>query len=103
MGQVESKEYSWRWLEEDELLSHGACELCTIVITAKADKGEVRVYDGENTNGDLIAFLECLANRSQEFKPYKPIYCRRGLYVDLIEKVYGVFVQWRELGHKGGD
>lgn len=96
---VESKEYSWAWIEEDQLLSHGACELVYAVLTSKDAVGTVYIYDGENTNGDLIARLECGVKRSQEFKPAKPIYCRRGLYIDIYEKLYGVFVQWKELGH----
>ncbi|GAI71126.1 unnamed protein product, partial [marine sediment metagenome] len=39
------------------------------------------LYDGQDTNGTFIANIESLANRSTEFTPAKPIYCRRGLYV----------------------
>lgn len=100
---VESKKYSWAWVTASRLLSHGACELCCFMLTATTDFGTVNIYDGENTNGDLIAIVECLANRSQMFCPKFPIYCRRGLYIERVANVFGAFVQWRELGHKGGE
>ncbi|GAI87666.1 unnamed protein product, partial [marine sediment metagenome] len=91
-----------KWITESELLSRSACDLCTIVITAAKDHATINVYDGENTNGDLVAKLECLANRSQEFKPFAPIYCRRGLYIELVEKYRGVLAQWRLRSSKEG-
>lgn len=35
------------------------------------------------------------------FSPKEPVYCRRGLYVDVGTSVSGIFVQWRELGREG--
>lgn len=102
MEQVESIRYSWKWVTASELLSKVACELCCFMLTATTDFGTVNLYDGENTTGELIAIIECLANRSQMFCPKYPIYCRRGLYIERVANVFGAFVQWRELGHKGG-
>lgn len=98
----EAKEYSWKWITGDELLSHGRCELCLIVLTSSDGNGDVTLYDGENTNGRQICKFEGLANRSVPFGFHHHIYCRRGLYIDVGSNVTGLLVQWKELGHKGG-
>lgn len=103
MEELESKEYSWKYVTGDELLSHGACELCHVLLTCKGANCRVEIYDGENINGKHIARVEALANRSVSIDIHHHIYCRRGLYLDLYgDTVHGVFVQWLELGHKGG-
>lgn len=101
---MESKEYSWAWVTADELLSHGACELCYAV--AVSDGGAIEntaIYDGESTNGTLVINFNSGVKAEIPLTPKEPIYCRRGLYVDIGENTEGVFVQWRELGHKGGE
>lgn len=99
---MESKEFSWAWVTADRLLSHGACELLFALLTSSASAGSATIYDGESTSGDKIVTLEAGAAVSRHFNPAKPVYCRRGLYVDVDTNVTGVFVQWRELGHKEG-
>lgn len=100
--EVESKEYSWKWVTADELLSHGACELlCVKFVPDSSATATCTIYDGENTNGDIIVAFRTAQSRQADFKPAKPVYCRRGLYLDSIANVLGVFVQWRELGHGG--
>lgn len=103
MERVESIEYSWKWVTADELLSHGVCEL--LYAQAVSDGGEVKdtiLYDGENTKGELLINLQKGARGNITFSPKMPVYCRRGLYVDIGSNTEGVFVQWRELGHKEG-
>jgi len=98
-----SKEYSRKWVTATELLSHGACEL--IYAQAVSDGGEIKdtiLYDGENTNGELLINLQKGTEGNITFSPKEPVYCRRGLYVVIGSSTEGVFVQWRELGHKEG-
>ncbi|GAI48259.1 unnamed protein product [marine sediment metagenome] len=95
-----SIEYSWKWITADELLSKVACELCCLMMTSKQGPSVIHVYDGENTNGTFLGRFETLANRSQVFCPKMPIYCRRGLYIDVRENLEGVLIQWRELEHE---
>lgn len=99
--EVESKKYSWKWVTADELLSHGACELLYALLDAGAADDFVTIYNGENTSGDIIAIIRAAAKTSRAFAPKVPVYCRRGLYVDVATTTTKVFVQWRELGHKG--
>lgn len=101
--EVESKAYSWKWVTADELLSHGPCELlCAKFIPSAAATATATIYDGENTSGDIIVAFRTAQSKQADLSPKKPIYCRRGIYVDCIANVRGVFVQWRELGHKEG-
>jgi hypothetical protein len=95
---AESKEYSWKRITDDELLSHGACELLYVDVEPSAANGRITFYDGESAAGEQIHALKTQPNTNVVFKPPEPIYCRRGLFVDIDEKVTAVFIQWRELG-----
>ena len=95
---MESKEYSWAWVISDVCLSHGACELLYAYLVVSAASTDSNLYDGEDATGDLIATLKSAAVTGHTFRPTKPVYCRRGLYVDVGTSVSGIFVQWRELG-----
>jgi hypothetical protein len=63
------------------------------------------LYDGESTSGDIVVILqgaygygtEAQKMESVPFSPPIPVYCRKGLYVDLGATATRVFVQWREL------
>lgn len=97
MGDYESKKYSWKFLTADELLSLGPCEVLYVYLVVSAASTDTSIYDGENTTGTLIATFVAAAVTGHEFSPPKPVYCRKGLYVDIGTNVTGMFVQWREL------
>lgn len=97
---MESKEYSWAWVTVDKFLSHGPCELCYAYLVPSAATTDSHIYDGESTKGDKIVTLESAAANPRPFSPKVPVYCRKGLYVDVGTSVTGIFVQWRELSYK---
>lgn len=94
---MESLEYSWKWVTASEILSLRPCELCCVMLTAMTDIGQVNLYDGHNTNGERIAIIECLQNRSQMFCPHHHVPCRKGLYIERVKNVFGAFVMWKEV------
>lgn len=94
----DSKEYSWARVMEDRLLSHGACELLYAYLDAGTADDYATIYDGENTSGEVITIVRSAAKNPRPFSPKVPVYCRRGLYIDLATATSVVFVQWRELG-----
>jgi len=99
---MDSKEYSWKWVTADELLSQGACELlCACAYSSGNAIENTALYDGENATGTLIVNFNSGLKGRVPLSPKVPIYCRNGLYVDIGENTEGVFVQWRELGHGG--
>lgn len=98
----ESCRYSWAWLTADQLLSHGPCELLFAHLVVSAASTDTHLYDGDNTKGSKVVTLESEAVSGLTFKPPVPIYCRRGLYVDIGSNVTGLFIQWRELERAGG-
>lgn len=101
--EVESKQYSWKWVTADELLSHGACEFLFCRLTADTEAGSAILYDGENAAGTQILKIATGGLYNAECRPPVPIYCRRGLYVGSLTTAE-ILVQWRELGHgKGGE
>jgi len=92
----DAKEYSWKWLTASELLSYTACDLTYVLVTSKTSACSITLYDGADTTGRVIATIESLANRSFEFSPCNPIYCRRGLYYSNVgQNVLGTLIQWR--------
>jgi hypothetical protein len=93
----ESKEYSWAWITDDSLLSHGPCELVYFECWPSNTNMSVYVYDGESAVGEVIVKVFSATKRNYRFSPKVPVYCRRGLYVNFDEKIGGMFVQWREL------
>jgi len=99
-----SKEFSWAWVTADGLLSHGPCELVSAYLVPSAATTDTVLYNGENDQGDPIITLKAATVRIMPFNPKEPVYCRRGLYVDVGSNVSGIFVQWRELKgeEKGG-
>jgi len=101
---VESKEYSWKWVTADGCLSKGPCEFVySHHVPSTAGTSTINLYDGENTNGELIAKCRTAESRATVISPPVPIYCRRGLYIDVKANCLGVLVIWRELGQKGGE
>lgn len=102
MEKVDSKEYSWEWVTADRLLSLGPCELVYAIVYGTGTYGTL--YDGENTSGKVIATVQTEAAAHAPLSPKAPIYCSRGLYLDITvsDAGDGFLVQWRELGHKAG-
>lgn len=98
---MESKEYAWEWVTASKVVARGACDLlfAKLIPSASATSTAV-IYNGEDTNGEIVVPFRTAQSRQADFKPPKPIYCRRGLYVACTANVRGVFVQWRELGHE---
>jgi hypothetical protein len=60
------------------------------------------LYDGENASGTpIVQFIGGVLD-GHEFSPKVPVYCRGGLYFVKGTGTTGIFVIWRELGHKEG-
>lgn len=97
----DSRKVSWAWVTADQLLTRGPCELLFAYLVVSAASTDSHIYDGQNTNGTKVVTLESAAITGHPFRPPEPIYCRGGLYVDVGTNVTAIFVQWRDLNHKG--
>lgn len=98
---MDSKEYSWKCVAGDEILSHGPCEFVYAKLTPTALAGSAILYDGENVKGKKIIELNTGGLFNCECAPPVPVYCRRGLYVGSTATIDGVLVIWRELPRGG--
>ena len=99
----DSKEYSWKWITADEILSKVACDfLGSHHVPSTAGTSTIDIYDGENTSGKVIVKCRTAESRATPFHPPKPIYCRKGLYIDIKANCLGVFVMWRVRDSKEG-
>jgi len=96
------KDYAARkWVIVDQVLTTRPCELIyAIAITNDSDPRDNKIYDGENTNGELIVNLQTKLNSNVVFNPPEPVKCHRGLYIDFGDNTEGVFVMWRNLPRK---
>ena len=94
---MKGKEYSWAWVTADLLLSHGPCELVYAFCVPDDTEPEAYVYNGENTSGDKLFRFVGGSKRNIPFSPKQPVYCEKGLYIDIGKDIEGIFVQWREL------
>ena len=98
---MESKDYSWKWVTADEILTKGPCEiLYAIFIPSSSATSTATIFTGEDTAGTTVVAFRTAQSRQSEFNPPQPAYCERGLFVDDIANVKGVFVMWRNLPRK---
>ena len=103
MDKLDSKQYSWAWVTADRLLSHGPAELLyALFVPSASATATATIHDGESTSGNVIVAFRTAQSNQAEFDPPEPIYCRKGIFVDDIANVKGVFVQWRERRHEEG-
>ena len=94
---MNSKEFSWAWVTDDRVLSLGPCELLYAYLVPSDATTDSVIYNGQNTKGDAIVTLKAAAVTGHKFTPKVPVYCDKGLYVDVGTNVSGIFVQWRDL------
>lgn len=95
---MDSKEYSWKWVTADELLSYGPCEvLYAKFIPSGPATATATLYNNEEASGEVIVAWRTAQSLQADFMPPVPVYCEHGLYVDALDNVKGIFIQWREL------
>jgi len=93
----EVKEYSWKFATVDMVLCNGPCELEYFNVAPSAGAAECALYNGVDTSGELIIPVYLAVQLNYEYNPNPPIYCSKGLFIDIGDNVTGVLVQWREL------
>jgi len=99
---MDCKEYASKYITATELLDVTACELVQIIPLAGGNVGDLRVYDGEDAQGDLKLRVRIPANGSRPFVFNPHVYIRKGLYIVFTEQIDGCFVQWRSRLSKEG-
>ncbi len=94
---MESKNYSWQYVTIDSQLCEGPCELVSAYLVVSAASTDSAIYNGMGTKGDKIVDLKSAAVTGHLFNPPVPVYCNKGLYVDVGTSVSGILVQYRKL------
>ena len=88
------KATTWAWVTVNGVLSQGSCYLKYAYLVVSAASTDTHLYNGQNTTGRKIATLEAAVATGHEFRPPEPVYCDKGLYIEVGASVVGVFVQW---------
>jgi len=99
---MDSKEYGSKYITATELLSTSACELVQLIPLAGGNTGDLRVYDGEDAQGELKLRVRIPANSSRPFAFNPHVYLRMGLYIVFTEQIDGCFAQWKSRPSKEG-
>jgi hypothetical protein len=82
----------------DTLVSRDPGTLHGFVISASVSGGDATFYDGTSTAaGRKILKAKGLANISYDVNFRVPLYCPRGLYVDIGSNIDEVLVLWEPL------
>jgi hypothetical protein len=79
----------------DTLITTHPCWLHGVFINASAAGGDVVVYEGQDpTSGRLLAHLDGGANATNALRFDPPLWCERGLYLDVGSNVSQVTVHY---------
>ena len=97
----DSKEYSWKYVTDAELLCKGACDFLYAKLTPDATVANVTLYDGEDANGKELCKIAAAGLYNNECAPPVALYCPKGLYVGTIT-TGDVLVVWRVRDSKEG-
>lgn len=90
------------WFLERTSISRCLCvgpcffQFLSVVPTSTQSDIVVKVYDGQNTSGDLKLTVKCLYSHNPIPLPH-PAYFRRGLYVDLTTNAAEATLQYMPL------
>jgi len=95
--ELTSKDYSWAYITADRCLRQGPCELIYACLVPSGASTINYLKNGTDTNGDTIICLECAAVTNRQFSPRVPIYCDKGLWVDVGTGTTAILVIWRNL------
>lgn len=94
---MESKEYSWAWVTADMKLTDQTAELVSAHLVVSAASTDSAIYNGADTSGQKILPMASQSVTNLPFNPPVPIFCEKGIFVDVGTNVTGILVQWRNL------
>jgi len=94
-----TKLHQWRWVTASALITDKPCVLVFCALTASGNTADITLYDGEDTNGDIICVMETTANQTRQVNFAEHIYCKTGLYVGIGSNVTGILIVWHPLKH----
>lgn len=101
--ELDAKLFSNKELVASEILAKMACELCEIVATAGGGTGFLKIYDGVDNNAERKLTIKVFQNQSRQIGFHHHVYFSKGLYVEFVDQLDYVFVQWLErpqgIGH----
>jgi len=91
---VNDKNVQWAYVTVDSILAEKACWLHWAYLVVSASTTDSALYDGHDTGGNKIVDLKSAVVTNHEFAPPKPLFCQKGLFVDVGSNVSGIFVQY---------
>jgi len=83
-----------RCYNADTIVHIGPCLLTGITITSESGEGRVKIYDGQNTHGELKGVLYVIAHTTFGVKLMYPADFDRGIYIDVDDDHTFVMIQY---------
>jgi len=91
----EWKQIAAEYFTADRLLCNTPCFLFSVLATGyHDDNGEIKLYDGQGAIGNPKYHIRTAARVSFFVAFNPPVYFSKGLYVDLVDKMDAVTVQY---------
>jgi len=89
----------WHRFTGDALVTTKPALLHGVVILTSTTGGDAALYEGQDADsGRIILTLEGIANTVTPVMFPRPLYCERGLYLDVGSNVTEVLVAWEPAG-----
>ena len=86
---------NFAYLTGDKLVCQGAAYLLGVILDASQDSGAATVYEGQDaSSGRIIAKFEALGSVTKTYNLPKPLYCQRGIFVDVGANLTGITIIW---------
>ena len=73
----------WKYIADDAKICEGPCFLLDVSTKVGAAAGVAILYDGLDTNADVILKTGGGANATQQKEYDWPLYCKKGIYAVL--------------------
>lgn len=103
MRELESRDYSWRYITSSSMITDQPCELVCVDMCPSAGAAQITIYNGIDASGNVIQNIYAAVQLNMPFNPPKPIYCSKGIYIDHTANITSTLVQFRLVTLKKGE
>ena len=91
---METEDIKSTYVTIDQLLEDGPAYLWFMDISAGVGGATiVTIYNSRSAVGEIALKKSVLTSDSKEFNPVAPLYCEKGIYIDVDANILGVLVQ----------
>lgn len=84
---------NWINISGSQLVSATPGYLSLVLLTSDGGgTAHIKIYDGENERGDLVADFKCGSGWSESFLSNHSLYCHKGIYVKSVANLQSALI-----------